>query len=124
MGRPLTKLHRAHYLSPSDSLKYVQVPHQVPSRLDPCPKRMTVQDFVAKTPPKQRQIQPKLPAASQYTGIILQAIRQYAQIKVFALSPVRHFTARQSRLYSPGRNGSARHVTPFGALKDKCIQTH
>jgi hypothetical protein len=54
MGRPLTKLHRAHNLSPSDSLKYVQVPHQVPSRIDPCPKRMTAQDFVTKTPAKAK----------------------------------------------------------------------
>jgi hypothetical protein len=56
MGRPLRKLHRAHCLSPSDSLKYVQLPHQVPSRIDPCPKRMAAQDFVAKTPLKAKAI--------------------------------------------------------------------
>jgi hypothetical protein len=54
MGRPLSKLHRAHYLSPSVSLKYVQYPHQVPFRNDPCPKRMTASDFVTKIPTKAK----------------------------------------------------------------------
>jgi hypothetical protein len=117
MGRPLTKLHRAHYLSPSDSLKYVQVPHQVPSRIDPCLKRMTVQDFVAKTSAKAKTDSARL------NGLQVLFYRQAPNMPKSVRSPVRHFTARQSRLYSPTRIGSARYAT-FGACKDKCIQTH
>jgi hypothetical protein len=61
--------------------------------------------------------------ARRSTGIILQAIRQYAQISSLHSHPFvilwpdnPDYTARDVM--------AARVMSPFGALKDKCIQTH
>ena len=95
-----------------------------PSRIDPCPKRMTAQGFVAKTPAKAKTDSAGSPITLRFKGIILQLNvpvrpnREYLHPHSFVILRPDNpdYTARDTM--------AARFMPPSGALKDKCIQTH
>jgi hypothetical protein len=93
-------------------------------RINPCLKRMTAQDFVTKTPDKAKTDSAETASRSTvyryyFTGYPAnmpkpESLHSHPFVILRPDNP--DYTARDVM--------AARLMPPFGALKDKCIQTH
>jgi hypothetical protein len=85
---------------------------------------MTAQDFVTKMPAKAKPDSAEIDRSSPFRGIILQA-NPHSRLKPESLHPHSFVILQPGNPDYTARDiMAARFMPPFGALKDKCIQTH